>query len=93
LAALRLGDRALLHDGGVQTLTKIVGKFVDLMFAVDGDGLAGSVEDDFAVVALANVSLNVGEELGVDLAVEVIGKLREKIGAGHGLVPGFFCLK
>ena len=87
------GWAALGHDGGMQALAKIGGELVDLVFAVDGDGLAGGIEDNFAVVALADVRLDLSEELGVDLAVEVIGELGEKIGAGHGLVPGFFCLK
>jgi hypothetical protein len=65
----------LLHDGGVQTLAEILGKLVDLVFAIDGNSLAGGVEDDLAVVALADVSLDLSEELGVDLAVEVIGEL------------------
>jgi hypothetical protein len=39
------------------------------------------------------VSLDLGEESRIDLAVEVVGELREKIGAGHALAPEFFCLK
>jgi hypothetical protein len=87
------GGGALFHDGGVEALAKVVGELVDFVFAIDGDGLAGGVEDDLAVVALADVSLHFGEELGVYLAVEVVGELREEIGAGHGLAPPFFCLK
>jgi hypothetical protein len=63
------------------------------VLAIDRDGLASGVEDDFAVVALADMSLHFGEEFGVYFAVEIIGQLGEEIGAGHGLGPPFFCLK
>jgi hypothetical protein len=87
------GVAALGHDGGVQALAEFGGELVDFVFAIDGDGLAGGVEHDFAVMALADVGLDFGEELGIDFAVEVVGELGEKIGAGHGLGPPFFCRK
>ena len=80
---------ALLHDGGVEALAEFGGELVDFVLAVDGDGLAGGVEDDLAVVALADVGLDFGEEFGVDFAVEVVGELGEEIGAGHGLALRF----
>jgi hypothetical protein len=84
---------ALRHDGGVQAFPEFVREIVDLVLAIDGDGLAGSIEDDFAVMALANMGLYFKQEFGVDLTVEVVSKLGEEIGAGHGLAPPFFCLK
>jgi hypothetical protein len=39
------------------------------------------------------VSLDLGEQLGVHLTIEVVGELGKEIGAGHGLAPPFFCLK
>ncbi len=84
---------ALLHDGGVQALAQLGRKLVELVLAVDGDGLARGVEDDLAVVALTDVGLDFGEEFGIDLTVKVIGKLAEEICAGQGLAPPFFCLK
>jgi hypothetical protein len=33
------------------------------------------------------VGLDLGEEIGVDVAVEVVGELSEEVGAGHGLRP------
>ena len=87
------GRAAFGHDGGVEALAELGGKLVDLVFAVDGDSLASGVEHDLAVMALADVGLDFGEERGVDLAVEVVGELGEKIGAGHGLDPPFFCRK
>jgi hypothetical protein len=77
----------------VEAFAEFGGELVDFVLAIDGDGLAGGVEDDFAVVALADVGLDFGEEGGVDLAVEVVGKLGEEIGAGHGFGLPFFCLK
>jgi hypothetical protein len=77
----------------VEALAEFGGKLVDFVLAIDGDGLASSVEDDLAVMALADVSLDLGEERGVNFTVEVVGELGEKIGAGHGLGPPFFCLK
>jgi hypothetical protein len=44
-------------------------------------------------MALTDVSLDLGEERGINFAVEVVGELGEEIGAGHGLGPPFFCLK
>ena len=77
----------------MKALAQLGGKLIELVFAIDGDGLARGVEDDLAVVALADVGLDFGEEFGIDLTVKVIGKLAEEICAGHGLAPPFFCLK
>jgi hypothetical protein len=77
----------------MEPLAEFGGKLVDLVLAIDGDGLTGGVEDNFAVVALADVGLDFGEERGVNFAVEIVGELGEEIGAGHGLSPPFFCLK
>ena len=41
------------HDGGVEALAEAGGQVVDLVGAIDFDGLAGGVEGDFAVVAAA----------------------------------------
>jgi hypothetical protein len=44
------------------------------------------------------VGLDLGEEFGVDVAVEVVGELSEEVSAGHGVGPPLgsgspFCLK
>jgi hypothetical protein len=77
----------------VEAFAEFGGKLVDFVLAVDGDSLASGVEHDLAVMALADVGLDFGEERGIDLTVEVVGELGEEIGAGHGLGPPFFCRK
>ena len=94
--AFREGQRAPLHFfmmAACRRSRSSAGELVDFVLAVDGDGLARGVQDDLAVVALANVGLHFGEKLGFHLAVEVVGKLLEEIGAGHGIGPPSFCRK
>jgi hypothetical protein len=76
---------ALCHDGGVQALTELGRDLVDLMILVDRDGLAGGVEYDLAVAAGGGVGADLFEELRADVAVKIISKLREEIGAGHAV--------
>lgn len=87
------GAAAAGHNGSVQALAQLGGEFVNFVFAVDLDGLAGGVQNNLAVVALADMGLHFSEELGVDLAVEVVGEFGEEIGAGHDWGPPFFCRK
>jgi hypothetical protein len=61
------------HDGGVEAFAELGGEFVEFVVAVDGDGLAGGVEDYLAVVAGGGVGAHFFEEFGADLAVEVVG--------------------
>ena len=49
---------AFIHDGGVEPVAEAGGKLVDLVGAVDLDGLSRGVEDDFAVAALPMWRLN-----------------------------------
>jgi hypothetical protein len=74
---------ALCHDGSVEALAELGGDLVDLMVFVDRDGLAGGVEYDLAVAAGGGVGADLFEELRADVAVKIISKLREEIGAGH----------
>ena len=89
----RFGSEAARHDGIVKTVLQFNWKLVDVMLAIDGDGLAGCVENDLAVAALADMGLDLRKQLRVDLAIEVVGQLGEEIGAGHGFWPSFFCRK
>jgi hypothetical protein len=77
----------------VEPFTEFGRKLVDLVFSVNGDGLAGRIENDLAVVALTHVLLDLGEEFGIDLTVEIVSELAKEVGAGHGLAPPFFCRK
>ena len=43
------------------------------MTSIDVDGLASRVDDDFAVMARAEMLFDLGKQLGVDLPVEVVG--------------------
>ncbi len=80
------------HDGGAEAGAEVVGELVDFVAAVDFDGFAGGVDDDFAVVASAEVLFDFGEQLGFDLAIEKIGEFGEEIRAVHW-VASFFCRK
>ena len=84
---------ALRHDCGMKPLAKLCRELVNFVLAVDGDGLARGVQHDFAMVAFAYVLLDFSKQFRVDLAVKVIGELAEKVCAGHGLAPPFFCRK
>ena len=84
---------ALCHDGGVQAFAQIFGKLVDFVLSVDGDGLACGIEDHLAVLALADVGLNLREEASVCLTVEEVVQFGEELGAGHLLSPPFFWRK
>jgi hypothetical protein len=46
---------AASHDGGVEALAQTVGKIINLMRAVDFDGLARGIEGHLAVLAAAQV--------------------------------------
>jgi hypothetical protein len=74
-------------------VTGLRGKFIDLVVFVDLDGLPGSVHDDLAVTALAEVSAYLFNELRLNLPVEVVGHLAEKVCASHYAVLSFFCRK
>jgi len=64
---------AALHDGSTQTGGEIFRQVVGFVAAIDVDGFAGGVDDDFAVMAGAEVLLDLGEQVGVDSTVEIIG--------------------
>jgi hypothetical protein len=74
---------ALCHDGGVEALAKLCGDLVDLVVFVDRDGFTSCVENDLAMAAGGGMGADFFEEFGADVAVEVVGELREEIGAGH----------
>jgi len=69
----------------MKPLLELGGKFVELVVAVDLNGLAGGIENDLAVFAGVGVGADLLEQIGADVAVEVIGKFAEEIGAGHAV--------
>jgi len=69
----------------MKPLLELGGQFVELVVAVDLNGLAGGIENDLAVFAGVGVGADLLEQIGADVAVEVIGKFAEEIGAGHAV--------
>ena len=67
------GGAAAFHYSFAHALGEFFGEFVGLVTAVDIDGFAGRVDDDFAVMAGAEVLLNLSHKIGVDLSIEVVG--------------------
>jgi len=67
------GGAAAVHYGFAHALGELFGEFVGLVTAVDVDGFAGRVDDDFAVVAGTEVLFDLSHKIGVDLAIEVVG--------------------
>jgi hypothetical protein len=45
------------HDGGVEAFAEVGGQIINLMGAIDFNGLAGGVERDLAVVTAAQMLL------------------------------------
>ena len=80
------------HDGGVEAFAEAGGHVVDLVGAVDFDGLAGGRESDFAVLAALEVLLQVGAEGGRHRVVNEIVEKGEELCAGH-FSPTFFFRK
>ena len=64
---------AALHDGGTQASGEIFRQVVGFVAAIDVDGLAGCVDDNLAMVAGTEVLFDLGEQVGVDATVEIIG--------------------
>src|ERR1700689_112516 len=80
------------HDGGVQALAEAGGKLVDLMRAIDLDGLPRGAEGDFAVIAAMQMLLQFSAGLGSYRVVNQVIEKSEKLSAGpyspldsHGL--------
>jgi len=67
------GGAAAFHYGFAHAQGEIFGELIGLVTAIDVDGFAGRVDDDFAVMAGAEVLLNLSHKIGVDLSIEVVG--------------------
>lgn len=77
------------HDGGVEAFAKTGGKVVNLVRTIDFNGFTGGVEDNFAVLALMQVLLQLSTCLSSDRVVDQIVEKLEKFGAGHFSTPVF----
>jgi hypothetical protein len=73
------------YDRGTKSISKVVGKFVELGIAVDLNSLLGRVADNVTVVAPGKMIFQFGLCTVIDHAVEVIGKLLQKFRAFHWL--------
>ncbi len=75
------------HDGSVEAFLDAGGKRINLVRAVDLDGLAGGVENDLAVRAVAEVGLKFGARPGGHRVIDQIIEKGEKLFAGHLAIP------
>lgn len=80
---------AALLDRCMQADADFGGKLVELVALIDFDGLAHSVENNFAVAASFEVIFDLGPGLSGDGFVNHVVENRKKFGAGH-LVSSVF---
>src|SRR6516165_2669934 len=78
---------AALHDRCMQALAQRCGHFVDLVRAVNLDGLPRGVQRDFAVLAAVKVLFEIGAHPRGHLIVDEVVEHREKLTAGHFSAP------
>src|ERR1035437_7347613 len=71
------------HDGGVEAIAQAGGQIINFMRTVDFDSFLRGVEDDLAVAAAAEVSLQFGPHLGRYRIVDQVVEKGEKLFAGH----------
>jgi hypothetical protein len=75
IALVVFAAAALAHDGLVEAVAEGFGEFVNLVIAVDLDGLLGGVHDHVASVAPMEMLVQFGLQVGIDVAVQIIGQL------------------
>lgn len=66
---------AFVHNGLVEFAAEGVWQFVDLIVAVDLDGLLGGIHDHLAVMAPMKMLFQFYPDLSVRGAVQVVGQL------------------
>jgi hypothetical protein len=66
---------AFVHDGLVEAVAKGFWQFVNLVVSVDLDGLFGCVHDHVASVAPMEMFVQFGFQVGIEVAVEIVGQL------------------
>jgi hypothetical protein len=83
---------AACHDGGVEALAEAGGQIVNLVGAIDLNGLARGAERYFAVLAAAQMLLQVSAHLGSYRVVDQVVEQGEELSARH-FSPTFFLRK
>ena len=70
-----LADRRFtaVHNGCTQPFREFFRELIGLVTSIDIDGFASRVNDDFAVMARAEMLFDLDKQFGIDLPVEVIG--------------------
>jgi hypothetical protein len=66
---------AFAHDGLVEAVSEGFGEFVNLVVAIYLDGFLGRVHDHVASVAPMEMLVQFGLQVGIDVAVEIVGQL------------------
>jgi hypothetical protein len=69
------GASALVHDGFVKPGTEGIRQFINLVVAVDLNGLLGGIEDHMALAAPMQVLIELGLKAFSYLAVQILGQL------------------
>ena len=74
---------ALGHNGLVETISKILGEFVDLIISVDLNGFLGGIHHHMALMAPMEMLVQLRLSALGERAVQVVGQLFQKIIALH----------
>ena len=74
---------AFCHDGLVEFVSEGLGKFVNLVVAVDLDSLLGGIHDHVAVMAPLKMLFQFYPDCSVRSAVQIVGQLFKEIIAFH----------
>jgi hypothetical protein len=69
----------------METFSKLVRYLINLIAAIYLNSLPCCIEYDLTMAASCGMGANFFEEVGADLAIKVIGKLAEEVGAGHAV--------
>src|SRR5579862_5212844 len=82
------------HDGLVKFAAQGFGKLVNLVVAVDLNGLFSGIHDHVAVAAPLEMLFQFYPDVSICGTVQIVGQLFEKVIAFHGWpFPSFFDLK
>ena len=71
----------------MEAFAEVWRQVIDLVGAIDLDGFAGGVEDDFAMAALVKMLFDLGARFSGNRVVDEVVKQGDKFGAGHASTP------